>query len=284
MEIKMIRLSKKGALLSLLALLSLGVTNSSLSAQECCDPCNSSRLYIGAFGGGIYSDSTHAYQMGTAFFTEANGGPLAVYAHGDTKSTSAGFGGVQVGYELSQCPMNLGCSNFSISPAFEVEAFWYKHTKKGHLINTTDRLPEHDFLDTFPMHTGVYLANVVLSFNTDCMGGFTPYIGGGIGAARISIKNADSLQTDPPEEDVNHFNSLRNDSSWAFAAQAKVGIRYNICQSFHVFGEYRYLFIDYSNYIFGSTVYDDHAPTSPWNVKVQNLHSNAFVFGIQYDL
>ncbi len=273
-------------LTALLALLLLGATNSSLMAQKCCDlpesECN--RFYAGVFGGGLYSNSTDMHQIGTAFFTEANGGPLAVYAHGKTKSTSSGFGGVQFGYEWSKRPSNIGCSSWSITPAVELEAYWYSHTKKGHLINSTDRLPEHDFLDTFHMNTGVYLANAVFSLNNSCLGSFTPYVGGGAGASRISIRDAESIQTDPPEEGINHFNSLRHDSSWAFAAQAKAGLRYNICKSLHIFGEYRYLFIDASNYIFGSTVYPTHAATSPWNVKVENINYNAFVFGIRFDL
>jgi opacity protein-like surface antigen len=117
-----------------------------------------------------------------------------------------------------------------------------------------------------------------------CLYGFTPYVGGGIGAARVSLKNAKSFQISPEELGINHFNSKRHDSSWAFAAQAKAGIRYDFCESFHIFGEYRYLYLDSSNYILGSTVYPTHVPTSPWNVKVSNVHYNAFAIGIQYDL
>lgn len=275
---------RKNHILTLLGLLSLSTVNSSVMAGECCDVPACNRTYIGGFGGGIYSNSTHMYQMGTAFFTEANGGPLAVYAHGHTKSTSSGFGGLQIGYEWSQCPYNIGCSNWSIAPAAELEAYWYSHTKKGHLINPTTRLPEHDFLDSFHMNLGVYTANAVFSLNNSCYRSLTPYVGGGIGATRISISKADSLQTSPVEAGINHFNSRRKDSSWAFAGQVKVGLRYNFCQRFHIFGEYRYLYVDTSDYIFGSTVYTNHAPTSPWNVQIQNIQYNAFVVGIQYDL
>jgi len=267
-----------------MGLLSLNAMNSNLMAIECCDSFQCNRTYIGGFGGGLYSNSTKMSQMGTAFFSEINGGPLAIYAEGHTKNTSSGFGGIQIGYEWSQCPLHIGCSNWSIAPAVELEAYWYCHNKKGHLINPTERLPEHDFLDSFHMSSGVYLANAVFSLNNPCLGAFSPYVGGGVGATRISINKADSLQTSPEEPGINHFNSKRNDSSWAFAAQAKVGLRYNICKSFHIFGEYRYLYVDSSNYILGSTVYPTHAPTSPWNVKIQNINYNAFVVGVQYDL
>lgn len=271
-------------LLALLALLSLNIMNSSLIAGEYGSSSDSNRIYVGAFGGGLYSNSTKMYQMGTAFFTEAEGGPLAVYAQGPTDETSSGFGGAQIGYEWSKGPCNIRCSDWSLDPAVELEAFWYSHTKEGHLMNPTERLPEHDFLDSFNMNMGVYLINAVLSLNHSCFGAFSPYIGGGVGTTRISIRNATSLQTAPIEAGINHFNSEQRDSAWAFAAQVKAGLRYNFCKSFHIFGEYRYLFVDASNYIFGSTVYPNHVPTSPWNVKVQNIHYNAFVFGLQYDL
>jgi len=280
----MFKLFSKNRLSTLVALLLLNSMNSSLVASECCDPCGCNRTYVGIFTGEIYSNSTGVSQMGTAFFTEAQGGPLAVFAEGHTKKTSSRFSGVTIGYELSQCPRTIGCSNWSLVPAVEVEAYWYNHTKKGHLINSTDRLPEHDFVDSFHMDMGVYLANAVFSLKNCCLGRFTPYIGGGIGATRISITHADSYQTSPPEQYINHFNSKKSDSSWAFAAQGKAGLRYNLCKSFQIYGEYRYLFVDTSNYIFGSTAYLTHVPTSPWNVKVKRNHYNAFTVGIQFDL
>lgn len=273
--------SKKCLLTALAALLSM---TAPLMALDCCDSSDYNRIYIGAFGGGLYSNSTKFSQMGTAFFTEASGGPLAVFAQGHTKKTSSGFGGAQIGYEWSQSLLPGGCSNWTLVPAAEMEAYWYSHTKQGDLINPTDRLPEHDFFDSFHMNTGVYLANAIFSLNNSCFEAYSPYVGGGIGATRIFISNATSTQTSPVEAGINHFNSKRSDSSWAFAAQVKAGLRYKICESLHIFGEYRYLFIDSSNYIFGSTVYPTHVPTSPWNVKVKNIHYNAFALGIQYDL
>lgn len=278
----MFNLFSKSRLLGLLALLSLSTMHSSLMGWECCEQPSSNRLYIGAFGGGIYSNSNKVTQYGTAFFPELTSlGPLSVIAEGHLNKTSSGFGGAQIGYEWSK-PL---CSGWSIAPAGELEAFFFNHKKKGHLINqTVNGLPEHDFFDSFHMNSKVILANIVLSINNDCLFGFSPYVGGGIGATRISLYKADSLQVEPVEANVNHFNSNRNDSSWAFAAQLKAGLRYNFCEMFHIFAEYRYLYVDTSNYIFGATNYTTHVPTSPWNVQVKNVNYNAFVLGIQYDL
>jgi opacity protein-like surface antigen len=264
-----------------LAFLTLFASNSYASAWDCCETPSCNRLYIGAFGGGIYSNSNRITQYGTAFFPEEVIGPLPIIGEGHLNKTSAGFGGVQLGYEWSR-PF---CSNWTLSTATELELFFFKHKKKGDVINQTlVGLPEHDFVDSFDMHSNVLMANVVFSFKNDCFCNFTPYIGGGIGAARLSLHNAKSLQVNPFEPGVNHFNSNRNDSTWTFAAQAKAGLSYQFCDSFHLFAEYRFLYLDSSNYIFGATNYETHVPTSAWNVKVKNVHYNAFAIGLQYDL
>lgn len=275
---------QKGCLSALLTILSLSTLNSSLTASECCEVASCNRLYLGAFGGGLYSDTTSAYQMGTIFFVEAQGGPLAIVAKGKTNKTTSGFGGVQLGYELAQCPLNIGCSGWSLAPAFEVEAYWYSRTTKGLLLKTTPGVGELAFDDSFHTKAGVYLANFSLSLNNSFFGSLSPYVSGGIGATRLSIENAKSFQQIPVEAGINHFNTKPSDSSWAFAAQVKTGLSYKICESFHIFAEYRYLFVDSSNYLFGSTYYEDHAATSPWNVQLKNTHYNAFAIGIQYDL
>jgi opacity protein-like surface antigen len=271
-----------GRLAVLFALVSLSTMNSYLTAEECCEQPSYNRLYIGAFGGGIYSNSNEVTQYGTAFFSELTSiGPLSVIGEGHLNKSSTGFGGVQIGYEWSK----PGCSDWSLAPAGELEAFFFKQKKTGHLINqTVNGLDEHDFLDSFHMNSNVILTNIVLSIKNDYLFGLSPYIGGGIGAARISLHKADSFQVEPLEAGINHFNSNRDDSSWAFAAQAKAGLRYNIYKSFHIFTEYRYLYVDASNYIFGATNYTNHVPTSPWNVKVKNVHYNTFAIGLQFDL
>jgi opacity protein-like surface antigen len=281
----MFNLFSKGCL-SALALLC--VMSSSVMAWQSYDTCcPSNRTYVGVFGGGIFSNSTQVSQMGTAYFPDlpAPGGPLAVFALGKAKSDSTGFGGAQFGYEWSQFG-RIGCSNWSIAPAAEFEGFYTSTKRHGHLINQVnpqDRLDEHDFEDSFRTNMGVLLVNAVFSLNNSCSR-WSPYVGLGIGATRIDLRKATSFQVSPPEPGVNHFNSRTSDSSWAFAAQVKAGIRYNICKSFHIFGEYRYLFVDASNYVLGSTFVSGHVPTSPWNIKVNTSSYNALVLGIQYDL
>ena len=276
------RLALLSALVSLTATPLMAWECCEQPSWECCEQPSCNRLYIGAFGGEIYSNAGKVSQYGTAYFPELTSiGPLSVIAKGHLNKTSSGFGGVQIGYEWSK-PV---CSDWSFAPAGELEVFFFKHKKKGHLINqTVNGLDEHDFSDSFHMNSTAILANIVLSVNNDCLFGFSPYVGGGIGATRLSLHKADSFQVEPVEAGVNHFNSDRKDSSWAFAAQAKAGLRYNFCQMFHIFAEYRYLYVDASNYVLGATNYLTHVPTSPWNVKVKDVHYNAFTVGVQFDL
>lgn len=230
-------------------------------------------VYIGLFGGGGVGSTGSITQSGTAFFTEAVGGPLGVRATGRSDSSSVGLVGLQAGHEWSY--------GSSLMPALEVEGFYLTGKQRANLNNPTDRLSEHTFADTFPMDNAVLLANVVLSFPTSYQG-ITPYIGGGIGAARISIKGADSTQTSPPELGVNHFNSGTDSSSWGFAAQAKAGVRMALGGNAYVFAEYRYLFVDTTDQTFGPTVYPTHVPTTNWTVRFSDMSHQLAVGGIGF--
>ncbi|WP_424958750.1 hypothetical protein [Hyphomicrobium sp. 1Nfss2.1] len=129
-------------------------------------------IYVGVFGGGGYGSSTDITQRGTAYFIEAQGGPLAVNANGSTGGGGVGFVGGQVGYEFSRNALML--------PAFEIEGFYLASgTRQGIVESPNDRLGEHNFDDSFKVNNTVFLANMVVSFQTSYYG-LTPYIGGGI--------------------------------------------------------------------------------------------------------
>lgn len=222
------------------------------------DQTNKARgVYFGVFGGGGSSTGTDVTHRGTAFYPAAMGGPLAVNAAGKTDSDSVGFIGGQVGYEMSYPSLVL--------PAFEIEGFHLDSgTRRATLYNPTVRVADHTFDNTYPMNSAVFLANMVFSFPTSFYG-VTPYVGGGIGAAHVSIDGAKSLQVEPSEGDLNHFNSGRDSSAWTFAAQVKAGIRFALGSNAYVFGEYRYLYLGSTDQTFGSTVYPTHVETSAWS-------------------
>ncbi len=233
-------------------------------------------VYIGVFGGGGSGSATDVSQIGTAFFPDAAGGPLAVNASGRTDSGGVGFVGGQVGYELSSSPS-------LVRPAFEIEGFYLDAgTRRATLHNPTNRISEHTFDATYPMNNAVFLANMVVSFPTSYPG-VTPYIGGGIGGALVTIDGAKSLQTNPSEGDLNHYNSGPDSSGWTFAAQAKAGVRVAIGRNAYVFGEYRYLYVGDVDQTFGSTVYASHVPTTAWTVCFDATSYHLATAGIGFD-
>lgn len=243
--------------------------------QSGCQP-----FYVGVFGGLGRSGSSHVSQKGIAFFSP----PLDVDAEGSARRASAALGGIQIGYQLRQ--MQIKSCGWCITPAIELEASYLKrrHNKTGDLINITDRLPEHDFIDTLPMHSGVFLINGILAFNIPSLKCVQPYIGAGLGTTKTWIRGADSEQVSPVEVGVNHFNSRTNDSDWAFAAQAKVGVRFNLSCNWRLFAEYRFLHQSSTNYTFGDTQYPTHVPTTDWKLHFDSMNYNLAVVGIQYSL
>jgi len=115
--------------------------------------------YVGVFGGWGSSTDTGVSQLGSVFFIEAEGGPLAVNATGQLDSDSVGFVGGHVGHEWS--------SNSAVLSAFELEGFSLDTgTRRAALVNPTDRLVEQEFDSTFPTDTAVFLANLVVSYPT----------------------------------------------------------------------------------------------------------------------
>ena len=242
-----------------------------LSAQ---DP-SARGFYMSVFGGSGSGPSADLTQFGTVFFTEAEGGPLAVNAKGRTDSGRVGFIGGQIGYEFAYGSV--------VRPAFEIEGLYLASgTRRATLSNPNDRILGHTFDNTYPIDSTVLLANMVFSVpisNT----GLTPYFGGGIGAATVTINGANSLQTNPAEVGLNHFNSGTDSSAWTFAAQAKAGVRLALGRNAFVFGEYRYLYVGSTDQIFGPTVNIAHAPTTAWTNRFDATSYHLGTVGIGFN-
>lgn len=243
-------------------------------------------IYVGAFGGGGSTNHFNVNQYGTAFYPDAVGGPVAVNAFGSLEDSSWLAGG-HLGYqwaEVSLRPLNLA---LGLSPAFELEGYYLGKTSfTAHDVNNdTTRLPEHDFVVTYPIETGVFLTNAVLNFNSCCyLGGIHPYVGVGIGGAVASISHATATQIAPPEPGVNHFNSNASDTASTFAGQVKVGLNFDLGYNLSLFLEYRWLYLSSTSYAFGSTVYPGHFATSNWQVKMDPHDYNIGTLGIQYSI
>jgi opacity protein-like surface antigen len=229
--------------------------------------------YIGIFGGGGVSGDTDISQLGTVFFIEADGGPLAVHASGRLESDSVWFAGVQIGHEWS--------SGSGVVPAFELEGIYLDTGDRSAILqNPNVRLEEQTFDTVFPTDTSIFLANFALSFPMSRT--VTPYVGGGLGGAQIDVDGATSIQLDPAEPGLNHFNAGPDSTAWTFAAQAKAGIRVALGRSAFVFGEYRYLYVGSADLIFGSTMEAGHPATSEWTVRLDDTSHHLGSAGIGF--
>lgn len=238
------------------------------------------KIYVGLFGGLGSTNELNVSQYGTAFITEASGGPLAVNAFGETGNRSASMLGLQIGYQgddIAIHPRTL----WMVAPAVELEGFTFDNeTFSAELINATTRLTEHDFISSFPTSRNVFLANAVFNFDHPAIV-VHPYVGLGLGGAVVRISGADSTQIAPPEAGLNHFNGNTSDTSAAFAGQIKAGLAYNFNQWLSVFAEYRWVYIANTHFIFGSTIVPGHAETSSWQVNLDSQRTNIGSVGIR---
>ncbi len=242
---------------------------------------DSGKFYVGVFGGGGSSKNFSGSQLGTAFFPEASGGPLAVNAFGKMHHKKTTFFGTQLGFQMREICL-CSSSKWSIGPAVELEGYYMnRNTFKGDLINDTTRLPEHDFLVSCSMKRSVFLANAVVSFNNPCFFVY-PYVGLGFGSAVIKITNAKSEQISPAEPGINHFNSNTRDTKSTFAGQIKLGLSFDINECLSLFAEYRWLYLANTQFDFGSTVYPQHVPTTSWQVKLGDQKYNLANVGIKF--
>jgi opacity protein-like surface antigen len=266
------------AALSATSLLALICSN---AAGQDLDWPASRGFYVGVFGGGGGSSNVNVTQSGYALYPTGGPpdglGPLYVNAPGTTSSKGAGLVGVQIGQEWPG--WSVGGNGWGLLPAFEFEAYYLGDTQEGHLVNPTARLPEHEFVVSLPMNTGVFLANAVISLQTP-LRRIHPYLGAGVGTSYVSIDGADSTQIKFPEPGVNHFNSGPDSSRWSFAVQAKAGVRFDLTERIWLFSEYRFQNIRFSDYTFGATVYPNHIATTDWNVHVGSISRHLAVGGV----
>ena len=250
-----------------------------MGPQETLYPVLFNQMYVGVFGGGGTVNDNNFQQRGTALYDP----PLIVDAQAAPTPDPAWIIGAQGGYKLPEWHLGKGGSSlWSITPAAELEGYYLSVTETATLINPTDRIPEHTFVDTFPMNTGVFLANAVFVLNNSNKPRIHPYVGGGVGFSLVSISEATSTQINPAEPGVNHFDQNPNASNWTFAVQGKAGLQLDLNEHWKVFGEYRYLYLASTYYNFGATQYGTHIPTTNWTVNFQNLNTNLGSAGIKY--
>lgn len=261
-------LLRKQVLATTVAFLSVTVPNATLFAN----------FYVGAFGGGGDTEKTKVTQRGFAFNNVDPRAALSVHAKGTSGDFDSFIAGGHVGYEFP--------TGICLNPAVEFEGFYMRATsgkETGFLFNPT--VFEHEFIDTLPLRAALFFGDVMIGLQfPKKFKWLEPYIGGGIGGGSVWMHHAHSEQDSPAEPGVNHFNSMPSASTSAFAAQFKAGIRFNATSNWRIFGEYRYLYIGRTTYLFGFTQYPQlgHAPTSNWVLELGHLKYNLGVAGVEY--
>lgn len=233
-------------------------------------------LYLGLVGGVGSASSASLRQQGGFYLPGPLGLRVAVDADGQADQTRVALGGIHAGYEWGQ--MRIGQTSWSLQPATELEGLWMgKHSRQGGLP-IEPRVLGTQYVD-LPMTAGVLLANAVITFETPYSRRILPYLGAGVGLARLSIKGADSAN--PNEPGINHFDSHPQASDTALALQFKVGLKGRLTDHVSVFAEYRYLAINATQYVFGETL-PPHLPTDPWDVSLGRQTYNIVAVGLQY--
>jgi opacity protein-like surface antigen len=241
--------------------------------------------YLSIFGGGGSLSRISLAQLGTSFYTEAKGGPLAVNSFGQSNRTSEWLVGGTLGHRWENQTMPL-ISEWGIMSGAELEGFYLssKNLTGYDINNSTSRLREHYFTLSYPTSAAVGLVNGIIYFKNPGYLKWHPYVGVGLGVASVYIKNATSEQIKPAEPFINHYNSDSSDSDTTFATQGKVGLSYDWLEHFSLFVEYRYLYLSATDFSFGSTVYPTHNVTSNWNVKFGSQSYNSGVGGIRFTI
>lgn len=170
-----------------------------------------------------------------------------------------------------------------MQPSFEVEGLYIgrQNIQGADIVNTSVE-KEHVFDVTYPISASLGLMNAILYFENSRMPAVQPYVGAGFGLAAVSIHNANSIQVEPIEPGINHYNTDPSDTDTTFATQLKLGLNYKTQSQISFFGEYRYLYLSSSDYTFGSTYYNGHKPTTNWTVKIGGQQYNLGVVGVKY--
>jgi opacity protein-like surface antigen len=253
----------------------------SARATEAPQPLASNKVYLGAFGGGGSVEPFRIIQAGTAYYTLAKGGPLAVDAIGKSNSSTLWIAGGHLGYKW---PVSSQTS-WSLVPAIELEGFYFQNKiTSDQLHNATTRLPTHDFRVAYPMRSGVFLLNALLNMNPMNFKTITPYVGLGFGMAVEIIKGAVSNQIRPPEPGINHYSANTDDASSSFAAQTKLGLKFKLSQNTNIFIDYRFIYLSATEFTFGSTAYLGQAATRNWVITMDSQFYNVGTVGLQFDV
>ena len=115
-------------------------------------------------------------------------------------------------------------------------------------------------------------------FDLVTIGGFTPYVGGGVGFARVGLNDYDYI--DPrknPKKDV--YGSYAGDKDWNFAWNLQAGASYQLTDNLLLDANYR--FVDLGDV---KTKSIKKSPSGDAKVKIDDLQAHEVRVGFRYML
>ncbi|WP_428681687.1 hypothetical protein [Reyranella sp.] len=223
----------------------------SLGSSPCfaADTTSGQGCYIGLFGGAGAASSMSARQEGGFYLPGPLNTRVGVDAQRKTGGEPVGVLGPQAGYKGKR--QTFGPSEWALKPAAELEGLYIGQQSPVGDMPITPGVLETQYV-TLPMTVGVVLANAVFTVRMPWSSRIFRYLGVGAGVARISIQGANS--TNPGEPGINHFDSGPDASATAFAMQFKARLKGEVARNLLLFGEYRHLTINSTQYTLGQTL------------------------------
>ena len=154
---------------------------------------------------------------------------------------------------------------------------------------------KHTFSNTMTMNSWNAAVNLTLSYDFSSKISVNGALGAGFTA--VTLKNGVSLQSGPAPADpgfeattdngggvVNHFNSQPNASDNLMFGLLRLGTKIELVENVALRIDARGMYMGESTFVFGSTVYTDHAPTDNWTYMIDKGITYAITVGLRVSL
>jgi len=204
-----------------------------------------------------------------------------------------------------------------LNPGFEIDIFQYSSVHESKLSNPNTEVVanvvgpnrdsvlglvgqyygagQHTFSNTMTMNSWNAAINLTLSYDFSSKISVNGALGAGFTA--VTLKNGESLQSGPAPADpgfeattengggvVNHFNSQPNASDNLMFGLFRLGTKIELLENIALRIDARGMYMGESTFVFGSTVYTDHAPTDNWTYKIGTGITYAITVGLRVSL
>lgn len=130
----------------------------------------------------------------------------------------------QLHIDMRESTAYLGSIGYRFTDEWSIQGEWARRSNRSDSVrvSATAFLPENDVRLT----SKSVMANAI--YTMQGLGAVRPYVGLGIGTARIEMEKLDSL-------------GGSHDKSWAFAYQALLGAEVNMSAQWQLFGQYQHV-------------------------------------------